>query len=96
MHDLGKFWALSLLYMSFLSHIGGSMSAQLARTGLYKVAKRLLELRTTVECNRGNTESGIYKGTAVNLFPLHPASLTHKNLQRHKVIHGMRPIGRKE
>ena len=29
------------------------------------------------------------------LLPLHPASLMHKNPQRRKVIHGMRPVGRK-
>ena len=30
------------------------------------------------------------------LLPLRPASLTHKNPQRRKIIHGMRPAGRKE
>ena len=34
--------------------------------------------------------------TAVILLPLRPASLTHKNPQGHKIIHGMRPVGRKE
>ena len=33
---------------------------------------------------------------SVILLPLHPASLTHKNPQRHKIIHGMGPIGCKE
>ena len=33
---------------------------------------------------------------AVILLPLHVASLTHQNPQRCKIIHGMRPIGRKE
>ena len=28
----------------------------------------------------------------VILLPLHLASLTHKNPQRHKIIHGMHPI----
>ena len=32
----------------------------------------------------------------VILLPLRPASLTHKNPQRHKIIHGMRPVGCKE
>ena len=33
---------------------------------------------------------------AVILLPLSPASLMHKNPQRRKVIiHGMRPVGRK-
>ena len=30
------------------------------------------------------------------LLPLCPASLTHKNPQRRKIVHGMRPVGRKE
>ena len=30
------------------------------------------------------------------LSPLRPASMTHKNTQRRKIIHGMRPVGRKE
>ena len=30
------------------------------------------------------------------LLPLCPASLTHENPQRRKIIHGMRPVGRKE
>ena len=33
---------------------------------------------------------------AVILLPLRPASPMHKNPQRHKMIHGMRPVGRKE
>ena len=32
----------------------------------------------------------------VILLPLHPASLTHKNQQMHEIIHGMRPVGRKD
>ena len=32
----------------------------------------------------------------VILLPLHPASLTHKNPQRRKIIHGTRPVGRKD
>ena len=27
------------------------------------------------------------------LFRLRPASLTHKNLKRSEIIHGMRPVG---
>ena len=30
------------------------------------------------------------------LLPLRPASLKHKNPQRHKIIHGMSPVGCKE
>ena len=30
------------------------------------------------------------------LLPLPPATLTHSSPQRHKIIHGMRPIGRKD
>ena len=30
------------------------------------------------------------------LLPLRPASLTHKNPQRRKIIHGMRPVGHKD
>ena len=30
----------------------------------------------------------------VILLPLHPASLMHKNPQRHKINHGMRPVGK--
>ena len=30
------------------------------------------------------------------LLPLRPASLTHKNPQRRKIIHGMHPIGYKD
>ena len=30
----------------------------------------------------------------VILLPLHPASLMHKNSQRCKIIHGMRPMGK--
>ena len=30
------------------------------------------------------------------LLPLRPTYLTHKNLQRRKIIQGMRPIGRKD
>ena len=29
-------------------------------------------------------------------FPLCPESVMHKNPQRHKIIHGMRPVGRKD
>ena len=32
----------------------------------------------------------------VRVLPLRPASLTHKNPQRHKVLCGMRPLGRKD
>ena len=32
---------------------------------------------------------------AVILLLLSPASLMHKNPQRRKIIHGMRPVGRK-
>ena len=32
----------------------------------------------------------------VILLPLRPASLTHKNPQRRKIIHGTRPVGRKD
>ena len=39
---------------------------------------------------------GKKKTLAVILLPLHVASLTHQNPQRCKIIHGMRPIGRKE
>ena len=30
------------------------------------------------------------------LLPLRPASLTHKNLKRGEIIHGMRPVGCKD
>ena len=30
------------------------------------------------------------------LLPLHPGSQTHKNPQKHKIIHEMRPVGHKE
>ena len=39
---------------------------------------------------------GKKKTLAVILLPLHVASLKHQNPQRRKIIHGMRPIGRKE
>ena len=29
------------------------------------------------------------------LLPLRPVFVTHKNPQRRKIIHGMRPVGRK-
>ena len=32
----------------------------------------------------------------VILFPQHPVSLMHKNPQRRKIIHEMRPVERKE
>ena len=32
----------------------------------------------------------------VILLPLRPVSLTHKNPQRRKIIHGTRPVGRKD
>ena len=32
---------------------------------------------------------------AVILLPLRPASLTNKNSQRRKIIHGMHPVGHK-
>ena len=34
--------------------------------------------------------------TTVILLPLRPASLTHKSPQRRKIIHCMRPVGRKD
>ena len=37
---------------------------------------------------------GAYKSAI--LLPLCPASLTHKNPQRRKIICGMRPVGRKD
>ena len=40
--------------------------------------------------------SDIAQRPPVILLPLHPASLTHKNSQRRKIIHGMRPIGYKD
>ena len=33
---------------------------------------------------------------SVILLPLRPASLTHKNPPKRKIIHGMRSVGRKE
>ena len=36
------------------------------------------------------------RGAAVLLLPLHPASLTHKNPQGHKIIHGMHTVGCKD
>ena len=33
---------------------------------------------------------------SVILSPLRPASLTHKNPQRRKIVHGMRPLGLKD
>lgn len=30
------------------------------------------------------------------LLPLHLASVTHKNPQRHKIVHGMHPLGHKD
>ena len=38
----------------------------------------------------------LVKDSSVILLPLRPASLTHKNPQRRKIIRGMRPVGRKE
>ena len=32
----------------------------------------------------------------VILLPLRPASLIHLNSQRHQIIHGTHPVGRKE
>ena len=32
----------------------------------------------------------------VILLPLHPASLTHKNPQKRKIICGMHPVGHKD
>ena len=37
-----------------------------------------------------------HSAAPVILLPLRPASLTDKNPQRRKIIHGMRSIGRKE
>ena len=36
---------------------------------------------------------GTFNLTALILLPLRPASVMHKNPQRHKIIHGMRPVG---
>jgi len=49
----------------------------------------------------GSQDDWILAKFAVILLPLHvnvcPASLTHKNSQRDKIIHcGMRPMGRKD
>ena len=30
------------------------------------------------------------------ILPLHPVSLTHKNPQKRKIIHGMRPVAHKD
>ena len=40
---------VAVVHVVFVCHSGGFMSAQLVGTRLYSVAKRLLELRTTVE-----------------------------------------------
>ena len=36
--------------------------------------------------------AGDFPWLSVILLPLRPASLMHKNPQRHKIIHGMRPV----
>ena len=56
-------------------------------------------------CNWGHLDKGdqldyrkrgkCFKPTMIFL-PLHPGSQTHKNPQRHKIIHEMRPVGHKE
>ena len=44
----------------------------------------------------GRSYSRQPKKDSVILLPLRPASLTHENTQRRKIIHDMRPVGRKE
>ena len=39
--------------------------------------------------------ASVHRTHPVILLHLRPASLTIKNLQRRKIIHGMRPVGRK-
>ena len=50
------------------------------------------------QCGIGTSLPGpdITHRDAVILFPLDPASPTHKYPQRHKIIHGMHPAGRKD
>ena len=47
-----------------------------------------------LDCTAEDAGSTVIK--TVILLPLGPASLTHKNPQRRKIIHGMRPAGHKE
>ena len=61
--------------------------AALSKTGLAKSVRRLTAERKVA----GSTVT-----KAVILLPLRPASLTYKNPQRRKIVHGMRPVGHKE
>ena len=62
-----------------------------------RAALSMTGLAKSVECMTAERKvAGSTVTNAVILLPLRPASLTHKNLQRRKIIHGMRPIGRKE
>ena len=55
-------------------------------------------MKKECQCGIGTSLPGpdITHRDAVILFPLHPASPTHKYPQRHKIIHGMHPAGRKD
>ena len=55
-----------------------------------------LGVRRGINCRCCRLLNFNFSPKAVILLPLLPASLTHKNPQRRKIIHGMRPVGRKE
>ena len=56
--------------------------------------KNLQLLKFNLSCLWGiNTQ--VDAQHSVILLPLHPASLTHRNPQRPKIIHGMLPVGHK-
>ena len=51
--------------------------------------------RQTLWCQKAVAQLGL-RTKSVILLPLRPASLTRKNPQGRKRIHGKRPVGRKE
>ena len=69
-----------------------------------KLTCKLFSHSSNTQCNtvfvlRKNLKYKLLSGGAYKsaiLLPLCPASLTHKNPQRRKIICGMRPVGRKD
>ena len=57
-------------------------------------AVQIVKTTAAKKLSRKNLVRPGYK--ALILLPLRPVSLTHKNPKRRKIIHGTRPVGRKD
>ena len=76
-----------VIQMAFLPKSFGQQSAITCRTILYLMTQ-WMQVQNSLQVH--------WKERSVILLPLHPASLTHKNHQKWKIIHGMSPAGHRD